>query len=143
MEASRCSRGDAAAPPAPLVDGDGTAASWDAFHRQHAGVAFFKQRRYIVAEIPQLAARGTELTVLELGCGNGSTCLPVLRANPEARVVACDFAASAVEAARQAVALAGAFGRRRRRSVQVLKQRLRRLVWPLRGLQSRPERTVA
>ena len=94
--------------------GDGTAGAWDAFHRQHAGVAFFKERRYLVSEFPQLTVRGKELTVLELGCGNGSSCVPLLTANPDARVVACDFAPAAVEAARQAVSRAGAPALRQR-----------------------------
>jgi len=88
--------------------GDGTAAAWESFHLQHAAVPFFKQRRYLVAEFPQLAARGEQLTVLELGCGVGSSALPLLLSDPGVRVVACDFAPAAVEAARQAVSRAGA-----------------------------------
>ena len=107
VEASRAASADTAALPcAEEEHADGTAAAWDAFHRQHAGVAFFKPRRYLLAEFPQL--RGQELTVLELGCGNGSSCVPLLLANPVARLVACDFAPAAVEAARQAVLSAGA-----------------------------------
>ena len=93
---------------APFAEHDDTSASWDAFHRQHSGAAFFKARRYLVAEFPQLLGkRGQELTVLELGCGNGSSCLPLLLANPAVRVVACDFAAAAVAATRSAVLRAG------------------------------------
>ena len=104
VEASRCAGAGIAA--APLAEHEASA-SWDAFHRQHAGAAFFKARRYLLAEFPQLRKRGQELTVLELGCGNGSSCLPLLLANPDVRVVACDFATAAVAATRQAVTHAG------------------------------------
>ena len=88
VEASRRAGSGAAAQAAPFVEHE-LSASWDAFHRQHSGAAFFKARRYLLAEFPVLATRGKELTVLELGCGNGSSCLPLLLANPDARVVAC------------------------------------------------------
>ena len=110
VEASRRAGSGAAAQAAPFVEHE-LSASWDAFHRQHCGAAFFRPRRYLLAEFPLLAARGKELTVLELGCGNGSSCLPLLLANPDARVVACDFAESAVAATRQAVSQAGVSSR--------------------------------
>ena len=110
VEASRRAGSGAAAQAAPFVEHE-LSASWDAFHRQHSGAAFFKARRYLLAEFPVLATRGKELTVLELGCGNGSSCLPLLLANPDARVVACDFAESAVTATRLAASNAGVSSR--------------------------------
>ena len=84
------------------------AGTWDDFHRQHKGGTFFKERRYLLAEFPCLASAGRTTSVLEIGCGSGSSCLPVLRANPTAAVIACDFSAAAVECARRAVADADA-----------------------------------
>ena len=84
--------------------------AWDRFHAAHARGAFFKPRRYLLAAFPALAAApaGATSTVLELGCGSGSACVPVLAANPTARVLACDCAP-------EAVACAARRGRRRRR----------------------------
>jgi hypothetical protein len=71
------------------------AGCWDDFHKQHRGGNFFKERRYLLAEFPSLAL-DTPFSILEVGCGSGSSCLPVLRANPRAAVLACDFSAAAV-----------------------------------------------
>ena len=49
----------------------------------HRGGTFFKERRYLLAEFPCLLR--DNLTVLEVGCGSGSSALPVLRANGSAR----------------------------------------------------------
>jgi methyltransferase-like protein 6 len=81
------------------------AGAWEAFHEQHRRAQFFKPRRYLLLEFPRLSAQ--PLTLLEVGCGSGSSALPVLLRNPQARVLACDFAAAAVRAAREAAAHAG------------------------------------
>ena len=83
----------AEAPLPPLCEQD---AAWQAFHEQHSGEHFFKPRRYLLAEFPQLCA--SDVRLLELGCGSGSSALPVLSLSPTARVTACDFAQSAVDA---------------------------------------------
>lgn len=82
--------------------------AWDRFHAAHARGAFFKPRRYLLAAFPALAAApaGATSTVLELGCGSGSACVPVLAANPTARVLACDCAPEAVACAARRVAAA-------------------------------------
>ena len=38
------------------------------------------------------------------GCGSGSSCVPILRANPRARVLACDFSPAAVRCTARAAA---------------------------------------
>ena len=79
------------------------AAAWDAFHETHAaGGAFFKPRRYLAAAFPQLLEA---LTVLELGCGTGSSALPLLGAGTT-RVACCDFSSAAVESCRASAAAA-------------------------------------
>lgn len=49
--------------------------------------------------------------VVEIGCGYGSSLIPVLRANPSARVTACDVSATAVRLFQQHAADIGASGR--------------------------------
>ncbi len=53
-------------------------------------------RRYLLLEFPALARREPPLRVVELGCGCGSSLLPVLKANPAARAVATDLSSAAV-----------------------------------------------
>ena len=83
--------------------GSSQAEEWEAFHAElHASRRFFKDRRYLVGEFPELTATpgGGErwLDVLEVGCGTGNACIPVLGANPRARLYACDFSEAAVAA---------------------------------------------
>lgn len=70
---------------------------WEAFHRKVNSTArFFKEKRYILQEFPILLDE--EVTkVVEFGCGNGSTVLPLLKGNPRNRVLGLDFSQSAVD----------------------------------------------
>ncbi len=77
------------------------ARAWDDFHGTHDSGVFFKERRYLLAEFPALLEVGC---VLEVGCGSGSSALPVIAANPSATVLACDWSANAVRCAERAVA---------------------------------------
>ena len=80
---------------------------WRSFHRRHSTGKFFKvslslspppslffkssshfgsiffgslqERRYLLKEFPEFVACGDSTKVLEVGCGNGSTVLPILR----------------------------------------------------------------
>ena len=56
--------------------------------------------RYLLLNFPQLAEPHTH--ILELGCGCGSSLLPVLKANPTCRVTGSDISASAVAMLRRA-----------------------------------------
>ncbi|KAL3838128.1 hypothetical protein ACJIZ3_022719 [Penstemon smallii] len=54
--------------------------AWDKFHARHSTGKFFKERRYLLKEFPELACCNKDYAkVLEVGCGNGSTALPLLR----------------------------------------------------------------
>ncbi|KAK9042048.1 hypothetical protein V6N11_017129 [Hibiscus sabdariffa] len=53
--------------------------AWQSFHIQHSSGKFFKERRYLLKEFPELVSCGDGSKVLEVGCGNGSTTLPILR----------------------------------------------------------------
>ena len=79
------------------------ASAWDAFHGTHDSGVFFKERRYLLAEFPKLCDPDVVKSVLEVGCGSGSSALPVLAANPRATVLACDWSANAVRCATRAV----------------------------------------
>jgi len=52
--------------------------------------------RYLLLEFPALARAAPPLLVAELGCGCGSSLLPVLKANPAARALATDLSPAAV-----------------------------------------------
>ncbi|KAI4975787.1 hypothetical protein ZWY2020_049394 [Hordeum vulgare] len=53
--------------------------AWRSFHRRHASGRFFKERRYLLKEFPELLNSKGCAKVLEVGCGNGSTVVPILR----------------------------------------------------------------
>lgn len=67
---------------------------WEDFHAQHSLGRFFKEKRYLPIEFPQL--RDPNITIGEIGCGCGSALIPVLRDNPTATAVACDVSATAI-----------------------------------------------
>ena len=93
--------------PSPLPDvapSTGLAAQtckWENFHVSHAeeGARFFRERRYLMHQFPQLRTGG--LRVLEVGCGSGGSVLPVLRGNATAHVTASDPSATAVAITRR------------------------------------------
>lgn len=78
---------------------------WEDFHAQHSLGRFFKEKRYLPIEFPQLGT--PNITIGEIGCGCGSALIPVLRDNPTAVAVACDVSATAISVFRES-ALPGA-----------------------------------
>ena len=81
---------------APEVSDESQLEAWERHHQLHANapLPFFRERRYLVHQFPQLLA--SPLRLLEVGCGNGSSTLPVLRANADARVHATDVSPAAI-----------------------------------------------
>lgn len=78
-------------------------ARWESFHtRQNKSRKFFKARRYIVQEFPRLLDPDMR-RVVEFGCGNGSSVVPVLMGNPGVAVTAVDFSEAAVQHAEASV----------------------------------------
>ena len=76
------------------------AAAWEAFHRiQNNGAKFFEPRRYLMREFPGLLEAQK---VLELGCGSGSSALPVVQQNKDCEVTAIDFSEASVSQLRDA-----------------------------------------
>jgi hypothetical protein len=56
--------------------------AWKQFHTRHSTGKFFKERRYLLKEFPELLSSSPSNSnpkLLEVGCGNGSTILPILR----------------------------------------------------------------
>ncbi|XP_072959044.1 uncharacterized protein [Typha angustifolia] len=78
--------------------------AWRRFHRRHATGRFFKERRYLLKEFPELVSCGDSVKVLEVGCGNGSTVLPILRASQTIVVYGCDCSEDIIEKAKEIVA---------------------------------------
>ncbi|KAI9909378.1 hypothetical protein PsorP6_014719 [Peronosclerospora sorghi] len=75
------------------------AKNWDKFYKRNA-THFYKDRHYLHVVFPDLGVvpeRGDTRTLLEVGCGVGNAALPLLAHNPALRIVAIDFAASAIE----------------------------------------------
>ncbi|EFJ10439.1 hypothetical protein SELMODRAFT_235583 [Selaginella moellendorffii] len=72
------------------------ALAWEKFHSRHSQGIFFKERRYLLKEFPELGRSNQDFTVLEVGCGAGSSAIPILRATTTARVYACDLSEAAV-----------------------------------------------
>ncbi|XP_059307841.1 uncharacterized protein LOC132059281 isoform X2 [Lycium ferocissimum] len=75
--------------------------AWNKFHTRHSTGKFFKERRYLLKEFPELASCKECSTVLEVGCGNGSTALPILRGNTSISLYACDCSKEALERAKE------------------------------------------
>ena len=65
----------------------------------------FKERRYLLRQFPLLERE--QLRVLEVGCGTGSSVLPILKGNASAHVFASDPSQSAVRITRELSELAG------------------------------------
>ncbi|KAL7453273.1 hypothetical protein ACHAWC_004949 [Mediolabrus comicus] len=92
---------------------------WDGFHTNHSTGNFFKPRRYIMKCFPCIldhyasddtskqivSSAGRKRLVLEVGCGSGSSCLPILRncSESETTVLACDCSAVAVNVCKSVV----------------------------------------
>ncbi|KAJ6973986.1 tRNA N(3)-methylcytidine methyltransferase METTL6 [Populus alba x Populus x berolinensis] len=53
--------------------------AWKRFHLRHSSGKFFKERRYLLKEFPELVSCKEFSKVLEVGCGNGSSVIPILR----------------------------------------------------------------
>lgn len=98
-------------PPEDAPDYDRS--SWEGFHAQHSAARFFKERRYLLLEFPQLATSDPPQHFVEIGCGCGSSLLPVLRANPTCRCVLCGWRAPAPAAAAALLLLSSRLGRLR------------------------------
>lgn len=74
---------------------------WNEFYKCNKE-KFFKDRMYLGREFPFLDPSRTDVTFpwktcMEVGCGVGNTIVPLLRAFPDRKFVASDFAPSAVE----------------------------------------------
>ncbi|XP_030960821.1 tRNA N(3)-methylcytidine methyltransferase METTL6 [Quercus lobata] len=77
--------------------------AWKRFHIRHSSGKFFKERRYLLKEFPELVSCGESSKVLEVGCGNGSTALPILRGNEHIIVYACDCSSEILERAEEII----------------------------------------
>ncbi|GMI65186.1 tRNA methyltransferase 140b [Hibiscus trionum] len=78
--------------------------AWQSFHIQHSSGKFFKERRYLLKEFPELGCYRDGSKVLEVGCGNGSTALPILRGNENIIIYACDCSNETLQRAKEFVA---------------------------------------
>nr|XP_010918769.1 methyltransferase-like protein 6 isoform X1 [Elaeis guineensis]XP_010918770.1 methyltransferase-like protein 6 isoform X1 [Elaeis guineensis]XP_019705639.1 methyltransferase-like protein 6 isoform X1 [Elaeis guineensis] len=80
--------------------------AWRRFHQRHSTGRFFKERRYLLKEFPELVYCDDFTNLLEVGCGNGSTVLPILRAKQNILVHACDCSEEVLEKAKEILATA-------------------------------------
>ncbi|XP_042499163.1 tRNA N(3)-methylcytidine methyltransferase METTL6 isoform X2 [Macadamia integrifolia] len=77
--------------------------AWKSFHNRHSTGRFFKERRYLLKEFPELLSCHESSKVLEVGCGNGSTVLPILRGKQSIAVYACDCSKGALDRAKEMI----------------------------------------
>ncbi|GAX80389.1 hypothetical protein CEUSTIGMA_g7828.t1 [Chlamydomonas eustigma] len=70
---------------------------WEAFYQQHTEARFYKLRRYILLEFPALSQLSEEDHVMEIGCGCGSSILPVLAANRSVTATVTDVSTTSTE----------------------------------------------
>ncbi|KAL1559489.1 tRNA N(3)-methylcytidine methyltransferase METTL6 [Salvia divinorum] len=77
--------------------------AWDRFHARHSTGKFFKERRYLLKEFPELASCEDNSKVLEVGCGNGSTALPILCGREGIILYACDCSYEALERTKEII----------------------------------------
>ncbi|KAG9441447.1 hypothetical protein H6P81_017301 [Aristolochia fimbriata] len=77
--------------------------AWRSFHKRHSTGRFFKERRYLLKEFPELLKDDVSSKLLEVGCGNGSTILPILRGNRSIVAYACDCSTDALERASEMI----------------------------------------
>jgi methyltransferase-like protein 6 len=64
-------------------------------------------RRYLLLEFPCLTVSQPPQQFMEIGCGCGSSLLPVLKANPTCTVTGTDLSPTAVDMFKRAAAKAG------------------------------------
>ncbi len=64
-------------------------------------------RRYLLLEFPCLTISQPPQHFVEIGCGCGSSLLPVLKANPTCTVTGTDLSPTAVDMFKRAAAKAG------------------------------------
>ncbi|KAK6138008.1 hypothetical protein DH2020_028262 [Rehmannia glutinosa] len=114
--------------------------AWDKFHARHSTGKFFKihkhaifvdmllgnisdlldrgkltqWRRYLLKEFPELASCEDHSKVLEVGCGNGSTALPILCGREGIILYACDCSNEALERAKEIVSAANSISAKSR-----------------------------
>ncbi|CAN6213829.1 unnamed protein product [Urochloa humidicola] len=84
-------------PPQPSSE------AWRSFHRRHASGKFFKERRYLLKEFPELPNSKDCAKILEVGCGNGSTAVSILRSSESITVFACDCSKDTLEKANEVI----------------------------------------
>ncbi|GER51196.1 methyltransferase [Striga asiatica] len=90
----------------PNLNDEDSAVAWDKFHARHSTGKFFKERRYLLKEFPELASCEDNSKVLEVGCGNGSTALPILCGREGIILYACDCSSTALEKAKEIISSA-------------------------------------
>lgn len=107
------------------LEGATEAAKWDLFYSRGQGTTY-KDRHLLRALFPELVPESVaanpkahcapisspqvekskvevvcDLTLLEVGCGRGSSIFPLLRANPRLYIIGADFSAVAIQALRE------------------------------------------
>ncbi|KAH6761947.1 Methyltransferase family protein [Perilla frutescens var. hirtella] len=86
-----------------IQDAQRDSEAWDEFHARHSTGKFFKERRYLLKEFPELASCKENSKVLEVGCGNGSTALPILCGQEGIILYGCDCSNEALERAKEII----------------------------------------
>lgn len=78
--------------------------AWNRFYDIHEN-KFFKDRQWLFTEFPELVVESSssQTRLLEVGCGVGNSIFPILRTNPNGRLViyCCDYSSTAIDILKQ------------------------------------------
>lgn len=71
--------------------------NWNSFFDSHEEGMIYKPRRYLIPEFSAYWEKETLEGILEVGCGYGCACFPIMTKFPNKRYIATDYSAKALE----------------------------------------------
>lgn len=91
--------------------------SWESFYASHSTARFFKARRYLLLQFPYLLSAKSSIHVCEIGCGYGSSIIPILKHVPSCTSTVCDVSPTSIAQLHSIASDLGIVGQRLRACV--------------------------